>query len=213
MSESIRIVSPDDPAGKGNAYRTSRILIESGVGLHAVCWMVRALDGSLSFGFSHDFTVAGLGTGKVNEDSELVPVALSAISDVPHDHRIRPHVTLHSSGVCHIRTERHEPILQHLVPGWYPVKQAFYFIHAFTDPLREIPVVEKPRKRDAVVRRFIDTNLSAYIRVEILPSDPGAADHLGLNTEVVVLVGPDYCLRTAVYHHEPVSARLYVKGQ
>ena len=103
-------------------------------------------------------------------------------------------------------------MLEQVVPEWYPVKVPFDLIHAFTDPLREMPVVEKQRKRDAIVRRFSDVNLSAYVRVEILPRDPGETEHLKLHTECVMSVGPDYCVRTAIYHHDAVSACLFVRG-
>jgi len=98
MSDFTRVVAPHDPAGTGDAYRRSRILVESQMGLHPVCWMFRASDGLLHLAFSHDFTVAGTGTAVVNEGGELIQVKLSASSDLPKDNAIKPHVSLHPSG-------------------------------------------------------------------------------------------------------------------
>jgi len=109
-----------------------------------------------------------------------------------------------------MRVDRHKPILEHMISGWYPVNRKFDFIHAYTDPLNQIPLVKIPRKRDAIVKGFADTKLSAYIRVEVLPHDPGEADHLLLNTEVVVSVGPDYCVRTAIY---PLNPSFFLRTQ
>jgi hypothetical protein len=53
----------------------------SDTGLHPVCWMFRASDGSLQFGLSYHFTVAGTGTAIMNEDRELISLELSDLRE------------------------------------------------------------------------------------------------------------------------------------
>ena len=202
-------MNPRNPFGTGEAHRKMRVVLKSPIGLHPLCWLFRAPDGGLSFGFPKNFYAGYTGTGFLKNAGELQRITADNLGHMAIEKRISPHVTLHPSGICHLRTERHKPLVEYTLAGWFPVTKEFDFIHAHSDPIFRLPTVAQARTRDSVIP-FPSENLSAYLRIDILPRDPGPRHAMKFDTTVVVLGGPDYVVRMSIYHDEPISAQLLI---
>jgi hypothetical protein len=200
----------NNPFGTGEGHRRLRIVLKSPLGLHPLCWLFRAIDGSLSFGFPKNFYAGYTGTGFFNKAGKLQRTTAENLEHIAMEKRISPHVTLHPSGICHLRTERHKPLVEYKIPEWYPVTKEFDFIHAYSDPIVRLPTVQQARSRDNVLP-FNSEHHSAYVRIEILPAAPGKhAMTFDGNAMVVVSGGPDYVVRVSIYGHDSVMAQILI---
>ena len=109
----LKTVVPADPFGTTSKYRELRILLARPREQYvALCWLRRATDGSLSFGFSGRITVEHVGiahnTGlalEVRGDPEQVTSPMNTRRNV--------HATLHPSGICQVRAEKNAPLFTH----------------------------------------------------------------------------------------------------
>src|SRR5262245_12998906 len=128
-------MNPRNPFGTGEAHRKMRVVLKSPLGLHPLCWFFRAADGSLSFGFPKNFYAGCKGTGFIDGNGELQRTTAENLDHIEMEKRFSPHVTLHPSGICHLRTERHKPLLEYNIGQWYPATKEFDLIHAHSDPI------------------------------------------------------------------------------
>lgn len=205
-------IVPGDEAGTSEKYRRCRVIANVSGELIPICWTHLATDGSVSFGLymgEEPLTEIGEASihppGKVSFDSKI------SIEDLPLEERKKTHVSLHPSGVCHIRFDRSKPISRHIVQDWFPVKAGFIWIQAYTAPLGSLPRTETARQRDPVMP-FPNLELSARIEVAIYPRTPDASVPL-VNDQVFSFVGgsPHHMVRVSIDSYKPMQSTLVIR--
>jgi hypothetical protein len=168
-------VAANDPFGTGYKHRACRLLVKSGDLVRKVCWVVLELDGSVSLGLSDPcFVITEMGTARLDSEGKVIARPDDAIDRVPLSARTRPHVTLHRSGVCHVRAQRETPLVHVSYGDWCPPLAEFEWLHVLTSPVAALPTIpiDKIGRRDAVVP-FSGQAQSLAIRVDLLPREQG----------------------------------------
>ncbi len=211
-ARAFNLVVPEDPFGTSKRYRRCRIVFKSPDGFRPFCWIGRPGDGSVVFGFSDIGFVAGeIGLARL-EKGVLVSDDKPISESIPPENRRDPHVTLHPSGVCHVRSQDRDPLFEHRLAGWYPVQREFNWLHVFSDPLLNIPATVGTKKRDAIVC-VPNTTESVKLKVDILPaSSCGLYECSVSSLDTLIGLGPDFAVRVEFYSHQPVQGALYVAG-
>lgn len=203
-------VNPADPIGHRDRHRRCRLLLQTPTGLRRLCWTNFGTDGSLCFGFSHPNAVVGaIGDARVASDGRFLPQDERSLTEVPLEARRNPHVTLHASGVCNVRTGSHDTLTRHRIENWFPVWESFNFLHAYTDPVENLPAEARARPGDAQIP-FPDNLQSAHVRVSIIAARNGRYEYAVPQLGGVLGVGPNYAIQLSVERHDPVTACLYV---
>lgn len=204
-------IAADDSFGGRFKHRSCRLLLDA-AGLRKLCWMVLERDGSVSVGISDEtFVIKEIGTSLADstgriQDSEIVDVSRMA----PHA-RAAPHVTLHRSGICHIRAGKYPPLIEVDYSDWCPPSVPFEWLYIFTVPARLLPAKATAGKRDAIVP-FDDADQSVVIRVDILPSDSGGTYPLLDGFQAVIGIAPEYAVRFSVRSWPPIrEARILLR--
>ena len=202
---SLEPVNPSDPTGLTSRHRTCRLVLQVGKELIRVCWVALAKDGSASFGLAMgDTYITETGSASIKPDGTVTFIPASKLDNIPIKHRKNAHVTLHPSGVCHVRVNNAPPVEGHQIEGWFPVTASFVWLQAFTEPVRTLPRVAARHSQDAVLQ-FPSLDLSARIQAALFPRTTDVSVPL-VSTEVHTLcgIGPHYFLRLTVDDHQPV---------
>jgi len=205
-------VSKLDPFGRGYKHRACRILFNVDGHLRKVCWVVMELDGSVSFGLSNkEFVVIETASSYLHANGHFVTEHRTNLDGVAMSDRKSAHVTLHSSGVCHMRANRAKPLFEYSLEGWYPVKTQLRWIFVFTDPVMGLPEVRTAHSRDAIVR-FPDATQSARIEVDLLPQPEKPIYPLipSAPLQTICGIGAGYVVRLSVFTNPPKPACLFV---
>lgn len=199
-----------DPFGTAEKYRSCRIVVEDGHARRKLCWVVFAPDGSVSAGLSDPgLLITEIGDAHADQDGRLTkqPQA-SALPTVVA--RTAPHVTLHRSGVCHVRARGQAPLARTTYENWFPPTRPFEWFQLFSSPVRSLIAVPA-RSRDALVPSP-GANRSLAIRFDLLPRSYGSAcpilDGVG---HTVVGVAPEYALRVSLFSHPPVQPEFLLR--
>jgi hypothetical protein len=145
----------------------------------------------------------------VDSAGRLVDEKGPTIADVPVDARSNPHVTLHRSGVCHIRARGQEPVVRVPYGAWCPPSKELEWLYLYSDPVAVLPETPKAGPRDAVAP-FARPTHSAVLRVDVLPRTGNAVPLLGGSLHTVVGFAPEYAVRASLFEHGPVRRRILI---
>ena len=188
-----------DAFGVGEKYRACRVVIQDGTAHRMACWVTLGKDGSVSVGLSDPgFVVTEVGTARIAEDGTLVrqPSPADALPAVTA--RTAPHITLHSSGVCHAVAHGHRSIVQTMHHYWFPPIESFEWMHLTTSPIDHLPAVA-PKSRDALVPSPGGSR-SLKIRFDVLPrQSSGAYPAFSEALHTLLGLSPQYALRVSVF--------------
>ena len=197
----LKPVVPTDPFGTSSRYRELRVLLVRPQAQHAaLCWLRRATDGSLSFGFSASITIAHVGyarnTGRTLE-TRGEPQRVTS----PLETRSNVHATLHPSGTCQVRAARHPPLFRYDIK-WHPVEKPFTWLYAYSPVVGMLPKASR-RKRDALVSAPAASQC-VRLRVDVLPRperiEPGTELRFSQQClDTLFHVGPDYVCRVGLF--------------
>jgi hypothetical protein len=171
-------------------------------------------DGSVSVGLSDPgIVITELGTARVDDTGRVSAVPDALNHEIPASARTGPHVTLHRSGVCHVRANRERPLVEVHYGTWCPPSEPLEWLYLFTSPLAAMPeaLAGKIKDRDAVLV-IHKTNLSLGIRVDVLPRS--ATDEyplLGGALHSAVGITPEYVVRLTIFEHQAVHPRILVR--
>src|SRR6266850_5885485 len=158
-----------DPFGTGYKHRAFRLLADTNGSLRKVCWVLLERDGSVSVGLSDPgIVIAEVGTAHVDAAGTVLATPDASGREVPASARTGPHVTLHRSGICHVRANRQSPLVEVNYGNWCPPHEPFEWLHVFTSPLAAMLIAAKVKDRDAVIT-VPRTDVSLGIRVDVLP--------------------------------------------
>lgn len=201
-----------DSFGTTYKHRAFRILADTNESLRKVCWVVLEQDGSVSVGLSNpSMVITEVGTARVDSNGRVSEDPDAPGREFAASARTGPHVTLHRSGVCHVRANREAPLVRLDYGDWCPPPEPLEWLHLFTSPLATLPTASKAKDRDAVLA-IPRGDRSPGIRVDVLPrSDSGEYPLLGGGLHTAVGVTPDYAVRVTTFEHEAVHPRILVK--
>ncbi len=97
-------VAATDPFGTAYKHRAFRILADTNGTLKKVCWILLERDGSVSVGLSDPgIVITEVGTARMAIDGKVSSSPDPPGPEVALSAKTGPHVTLHRSGVCHVR--------------------------------------------------------------------------------------------------------------
>ena len=207
-------ITSTDPFGTAYKHRAFRLLVETKGSIRKICWVLLEQDGSVSVGLSDPgIVITEVGTAGVDATGRVSATPDERVQEIPISARTGPHVTLHRSGVCHVRANRETPLVQVHYGTWCPPSEPLEWLHLFTSPLGAMPEVAagKVKDRDAVLTAQ-RTDLSLGIRVDVLPrSEKGEYPLLGSTLHTAIGVAPDYAVRLTTFAHQAVQPRILVK--
>jgi hypothetical protein len=207
-------VSAHDPFGTGFKHRACRLLVKCGESIYKACWMVLERDGSVSIGLSTPaMVITELGTARVDPAGKVSAQPDLSTENIPLSARTGPHVTLHRSGVCHVRARRETPLVQTMYGDWHPPIAEFEWLQLFTSPIGIMPKgpANLIGRRDAVVP-FPSADQSLVIRVDLLPRDKaGRYQLLDGALHTAVGLAPEYAVRLSTFQHTPVQPMLLIR--
>jgi hypothetical protein len=205
-------IAATDPFGTAYKHRAFRLLADTNGSIRKVCWVLLERDGSVSVGLSDPgIVIAEVGTAHVDAMGTVSTTPDAPAREVPASARTGPHVTLHRSGVCHVRANRERPLIEVDYGRWCPPQEPFEWLHLFTSPLIAMPAAGKAKDRDAVLP-VPRTDLSLGIRVDVLPrSETGEYPVLGDAFHTAMGIAPDYAVRVTAFAHRAVHPRILVR--
>lgn len=204
-------VVPGDAFGITKKYRTQRILVQIAEKLIPICWTVIAPDGSISFSLAGNTTLTETGSASLDPSGKIYFGTKNSLSNIPIKHRQNSHVTLHPSGVCHMRSEVSPPVLEYRLDGWFPVQAGFLWIQSFTLPVGSLRAVSSIRRRDAIIP-FENLESSARIEVSIFPRTQDASfPVLGGDFYTFACISPHHIVRLTIDAHAPTEHTLIIR--
>jgi hypothetical protein len=167
-------------------------------------------DRSILFAFTGNFRIGSTGNatlrnGQFNLLDNQEPGAL------PAEQTGNPHVTLHPSGICHIRVNDQKPALECNFGEWLPVEKPFLWLVIYSEPFYALKKTEEVKASDASVFYVdvLDIRKSLYLAVEILPRAPVVpCDREAAST--IVGVCPEYFVRVTVRDHPPIGGIVFI---
>jgi len=205
-------IAATDPFGTAYNHRAFRLLVHTNGSLRKICWVLLERDGSVSVGLSDPgIVITEVGTADMDPKGRVSAAPDAPSQEIPAAARTGPHVTLHRSGVCHVRVNHEKPLVQLDYGRWCPPPEPLEWLHLFTSPLAAMPTAGKAKDRDAVLAMPRD-DLSLGIRVDVLPrSASGEYPLLGGEFHTAVGIAPDYAVRLTTFAHQAVHPRILVK--
>jgi hypothetical protein len=205
-------IAATDPFGTAYKHRAFRLLVDTNGSIRKVCWVLLERDGSVSVGLSDPgILITEVGTAHTDPMGRVSAAPDAPGPTSPASARTNPHITLHRSGICHVRTNHEEPLVQLDYGNWCPPLEPLEWLHLFTSPIAALPTLGKVKVRDAVlVMPRMDHSLG--IRVDVLPrSVNGKYPLLGGEFHTVVGIAPDYAVRLTSFAHQAVHPQILVK--
>ncbi len=205
-------VAAADSFGTAYKHRAFRLLVDMNGVLRKVCWVLLERDGSVSVGLSDpSIVITEVGTAHADLAGRMSETPDAPNQEVTVSARTGPYVTLHRSGVCHVRAGRETPLVQLDYGAWHPPTEPFEWLHLFTSPLAALPATGKAKERDAVLAAT-DPSISLGIRVDVLPRPTNDEYPLlpgGYHTAIGV--APAYAVRLTSFAHPAVQPRIMVR--
>lgn len=204
-------VGAPDQFGTTGKYRSCRVLVTDGATHRKLCWASFAPDGSISAGLSDPgLVIAEVGRARTDDHGRVVertPAGDLVPNVAP---RTAPHVTLHRSGLCHVRAHGQPELVRTRYDNWHPPTEPFEWFQAVSSRASTLPSVS-PGSRDVVVTvASLDTSLVA--RFDILPRPhAGALPFLRDAIYTAVGVGPDFMLRISLVLHAPTAPQFLLR--
>jgi hypothetical protein len=203
-------VAAHDPFGRGYKHRAGRLLLDSDGVLRKLCWLVLELDGSVSLGFSDpSIVLSELGRTYADPSGRLTDDEGTVIAGLPLGARTNPHVTLHRSGECQIRTRGRDPLVQTHYGSWCPPRAELLWLYLHSDPAGGLPVARRAGPRDAIAT-FPNAGSSAAIRADIIPRAGDTFSLVATALHTVIGIAPEYAVRLTLFEHAPVPRRLLI---
>lgn len=207
-------VAANDPFGTGYKHRAFRLVVHTGDSARKVCWVLLEHDGSVSIGLSDPgIVITEVGTARIDSEGHMLAQPDEPVGAVSLSARTGPHVTLHRSGVCHVRANRETPLVRVSYGAWYPPLAALEWLHLFTSPIAAMPEISaaKVKQRDAVLP-LSRTDQSLAIRVDLLPRDQrGEYPLLSGALHTAVGVAPEYAVRLSTFTHAAVHPQILLR--
>jgi hypothetical protein len=200
--------------GARHRHRFKCVYARTAAACRKLFWFGFELDGSFSFGFSDPcLTPVSDGQAVATIDGQLLPVTKSEIRLTGRAAR-SARVTLHASGKCRVRCETKSgrlDVLEMDSRNWLPITNPMEWLHAYTIPVKGLPLESKP-KRDSFVVQLESEEESLYCpicffpaRLPLYPRHPKA---------VSTFFGrcPLYVVRIPVLLHQPTACCLFLPG-
>ena len=206
-------VATTDAFGTAYKHRAFRLLVDTNGSIRKVCWVLLERDGSVSVGLSDPgIVITEVGTAHVDATGWVSEVPDAPRQEMPASARTGPHVTLHRSGVCHVRANREKPIVEVRYGPWCPPPEPLEWLQLFTSPLAKMQetAAGKIKDRDAVLS-IPRTDLSLVIRIDVLPrSANNEYPLLGSALHTAMGIAPEYAVRLTTFAHQPTHPRILV---
>ena len=160
-------IAATDPFGTAYKHRAFRLLVDVNGSLRKICWVLLERDGSVSVGLSDPgIVITEVGTVRMDPAGRVSAAPDTLGQEIPVSARTGSHVTLHRSGVCHVRTARETPLVRLDYGNWCPPPEPLEWVHLFTSPIAALPMAGKAKDRDAVFA-MARADLSLGIRVDV----------------------------------------------
>jgi hypothetical protein len=202
--------------GTTPAHRKTRIYLRNKrnkADIREFGWLEFKKDGSLHFGFTDKAFRAGLmGDAVLTKDGHLHTLTQISSAGFPDNAIDNPHVSLHASGVCHVRSEGEKPVLEFNIGQWLPVEKPFLWLVIYTDPFYHLSPKHqrKGTQRNAFFLDVVDINQSLLFHVDIIPRNWRFPAQ---RKDVIGQSGSGrYVVRIRMGHHKAVERAIFIQS-
>lgn len=110
--------------------------------IHQIGWFKFGKDSSLYFHLKGKSPVVQIGEA-VLKDGMLVKTKSEDISSISDERKTGTHLSLHPSGVVHVKNHGQEPLIVSNIGQWLPVKIPFTFAYIVTESVENIDTVDE----------------------------------------------------------------------
>lgn len=137
-----KIKIPDGIMGPTKKSRQLNIDVSCQGKRRRVGWLLFGTDGSLYFHPKGKSAVVQIGNA-IQKDGKLVRLDSNDLSPIPMEDRTGIHLSLHPSGLVHVKGSTGNKITAANIGPWTPVKRSFVFAYIFTVPIGNLPEVQE----------------------------------------------------------------------
>lgn len=201
--------------GTTPAHRKTRIYLRNKrnkTDIREFGWLEFKKDGSLHFGFTDKaFRVRLSGDAVLTKEGQFRTLTQTSSAGLPDKAIDNSHVSLHPSGVCHVRSGIEQPVIEINIGEWLPVEKPFLWLVIYTDPFYHLS--PKHRRKGIQLNAFLldvqNINQSLKFQVDIIPQN---RPFLSQRKDVIGQSGSGrYVVRITMEHHKAAERAIFIE--